>query len=74
MQYASTGSKIRVATLLTNIGGASLDQILDIFNMPQIGGEEGKRRVQTLNMVAADLADQYQVGKKKKKDEEEEDE
>ena len=74
LQYASTGSKIRVATLLTNIGGASLDQILDIFNMPQIGGEEGKRRVQTLNMVAADLADQYQVGKKKKKDEEEEDE
>lgn len=74
LQYASTSSKIEVAKLLTDIGAASLDQILDIFNMPQIGGEEGKRRVQTLNMVAADLADQYQLGTKKKKEKEDEDE
>jgi hypothetical protein len=47
--------------LLTNIGAASLDQILDMFNMPTIGGEDGSRRVQTLNMVKAGKgADQYQ--------------
>lgn len=74
LQYASINSKIKVSTLLTNIGGASLDQILDIFHLAQIGGEEGKRRVQTLNMVAADIVDQYQLGNKAKKKEEEVDE
>ena len=30
--------------------------------MAPIGGEEGKRRVQTLNMVNANKADKYQIG------------
>jgi HK97 family phage portal protein len=64
LQYASNTTKVAVGTFLTNIGAASLDQILDIFNMPTIGGEEGSRRVQTLNMVNAAKADEYQgVGK-----------
>ncbi|MBS5315924.1 MAG: phage portal protein [Clostridiales bacterium] len=73
LQYVSINSKIQVATLLTNIGAATLDQILDIFNLPQIGGEDGKRRVQTLNAVSADIADLYQLGNKntKKKEGEE---
>ncbi|SHJ49522.1 phage portal protein, partial [Clostridium magnum] len=62
LQYASNATKVAVGTFLTNIGAASLDQILDMFNMPTIGGEEGSRRVQTLNMVNAKLADQYQTG------------
>jgi HK97 family phage portal protein len=62
LQYASNQTKVTVGTFLTNIGAASLDQILDMFNMPTIGGEEGSRRVQTLNMVNANLADKYQVG------------
>ena len=33
-----------------------------MFDMPTIGGEEGSRRVQTLNMVNAELADKYQTG------------
>ncbi|MDP4174133.1 MAG: phage portal protein [Bacteroidota bacterium] len=60
LQYASNTTKVAVGTFLTNIGAASLDQILDIFNMPTIGGEEGNRRVQTLNMVNATKADEYQ--------------
>jgi HK97 family phage portal protein len=61
LQYASNDEKVQVATLLTNIGAASLDQILDMFALPTIGGEEGSRRVQTLNMVKAGKgADQYQ--------------
>lgn len=62
LQYASNGTKVAVARLLTDIGAASLDQILEIFNMAPIGGDDGKRRVQTLNMVNAIKADQYQVG------------
>lgn len=60
LQYASNATKVAVGTFLTNIGAASLDQILDMFNMPTIGGKEGSRRVQTLNVVNAKKADQYQ--------------
>lgn len=62
LQYASNTTKVEVGTFLTNIGAASLDDILDMFNMPTIGGEEGARRVQTLNMVNSQIADQYQTG------------
>ena len=56
-------SKVSAAKFLTEIGAATLDQILTMFDMPTIGGEEGARRVQTLNMVNAELADKYQTGK-----------
>ena len=39
-----------------------LDQALTTLGYPPIGGEEGKRRVQTLNMVNAEKADEYQLG------------
>ena len=73
LQYASNSTKVAVARLLTDIGAASLDQILEIFNMAPIGGEEGSRRVQTLNMVNANKADEYQVGKGGEDDNTEED-
>jgi HK97 family phage portal protein len=60
LQYASNSEKVAVATLLTNIGAASLDQVLEIFNMPTIGGEDGSRRVQTLNVANAKGVDKYQ--------------
>lgn len=69
LQYASNNTKIAVATFLTNIGGATIDQILEIFNMSPIGGEAGGRRVQTLNMVNAEKADQYQLGENKEQEE-----
>ena len=47
---------------MTNIGAVSLDQVLEIFGFPPIGGEEGARRVQTLNMVNAEIIDKYQLG------------
>ena len=70
LQYDSNATKIAVGRFLTDIGGAELDQILEIFNMAPLGGEEGKRRVQTLNMVNAEKADQYQLGKGKNEPEE----
>ncbi len=66
LQYASNSTKIAVGRFLTDIGGATLDQVLEIFNMAPIGGEEGARRVQTLNMVNAEKADEYQLGTKAK--------
>lgn len=68
MQYASNNTKIAVGRFLTDIGAATLDQVLEIFNMAPIGGEEGKRRVQTLNMVNAQKADEYQLGKENEED------
>ncbi len=64
LQYASVSTKVSAAQFLTNIGAATLDQILEIFNMAPIGGEEGARRVQTLNMVNSLKADEYQLGTK----------
>jgi HK97 family phage portal protein len=72
LQYASARTKVAVGQFLANIGAAEMDQILEMFNMPPIGGEEGKRRVQTLNMVNAAKADEYQLGTNKRENEEEE--
>ena len=72
LQYASINSKIAATTLLLNAGAINLDQMLEVFNMAPIGGEEGQRRVQTLNVVNAQLADKYQTGEGPDEDEEEE--
>lgn len=74
LQYSSNRTKIAVATFLTNIGAATIDQVLEIFNMSPIGGKAGSRRVQTLNMINADKADQYQLSQKSQEQEESEDE
>ena len=60
--FETLDKRVSAAQFLTNIGAVSLDQVLDIFGFPPIGGEEGARRVQTLNMVNADIIDKYQLG------------
>lgn len=62
IQFSTLNDKVQAAKFLCEIGAATLDQILTMFDMPTIGGEEGSRRVQTLNMVNAQLADKYQTG------------
>ena len=47
---------------MTNTGVVPRDQVLGSFVYPPSGGEEGARRVQTLNMVHADINDKYQLG------------
>ena len=47
---------------LADIGAITVDNVLLAYNMSPLGGEEGARRVQTLNMVNADRADEYQLG------------
>lgn len=62
VQFATLPEKVSAAKFLTEIGAATLDQILTMFDLPTLGGEEGSRRVQTLNVVNAELADKYQTG------------
>ena len=66
IQFETLGNRVEAAKYLTDIGALMLDQVLDIFGFPPIGGEEGKRRVQTLNMVNAEKIDEYQLGGKEK--------
>ena len=66
IQFETLGNRVEAAKYLTDIGALMLDQVLDIFGFPPIGGEEGKRRVQTLNMVNAEKIDEYQLGVKEK--------
>ena len=73
LQFARTSDKLAVVKYLSEIGGLMLDQALTTLGYPPIGGEEGKRRVQTLNMVNAEKADEYQLGDNSKKTEPPED-
>ena len=61
IQFETLDKRVEAAKFLTEIGALELDQVLEVFGFPPIGGEEGKRRVQTLNMVNAAIADKYQL-------------
>jgi HK97 family phage portal protein len=63
LQYASLSDKVNAAKFLSDKGAITLDQILEIFNIAPIGGEEGKRRTQTLNDANVAIVDEYQMGK-----------
>lgn len=70
LQFAKTPDKLAVVKFLSEIGGTTLDQALTTLGFPPIGGEEGKRRVQTLNVVNAEKADEYQLGEPSNKEDE----
>lgn len=60
LQYARLSDKLAAIKYLSDIGGLMLDQALTTIGFPPIGGEEGKRRIQTLNVVNATKVDEYQ--------------
>lgn len=62
VQYASTDTKIKMVKEIAALGVLTIDQALEILDLPTIGGEEGSRRVQSLNYINALLADKYQLG------------
>lgn len=68
IQFETLDKRVTAAKYLTDIGALTLDQVLEIFGYPPIGGEDGARRVQTLNMVNAQLIDKYQLGSSGKPD------
>ena len=70
LQYSKIGDKLASVQFLAEIGALELDEARVTLGFPPIGGEEGKRRIQTLNVVNAAKADQYQLGEGEKQTEE----
>lgn len=60
LQYASNKTKISLLQYLMPMGVFSINDALEIFNMPPV--EDGDRRIFSLNYVNARLADTYQTG------------
>lgn len=63
LQYASTKTKVNLIKELMPLGMLSKNEGRDIFNLSPIEG--GEQHIQTLNVVNAAKADEYQVGKSK---------
>lgn len=63
LQFASNQSKTNILKELTPLGLLTINQALEILNLPPV--DDGDRRLQTLNVVNADKADEYQLGKDK---------
>lgn len=61
IQFETLEKRTAAAQFLTNLGALELDQVLGIFGFAPIGGEEGKRRVQSLNMANTQIVDKYQL-------------
>lgn len=62
MDYASYATRIATLTAALPMGLFSVDEAREILNMSPIGGTEGQKRLQTLNVVNAEKADSYQLG------------
>lgn len=62
IKYAKTETKINLISQLGALGIYTVDEARAVLDMPPIGGEEGAKRLQSLNYVNSNLADEYQVG------------
>lgn len=65
VQYASVDEKVKLVKEIGPMGILTVDQCLTILDLPPIGGEEGKKRMQSLNYINGDIADFYQLNKMK---------
>ena len=63
IQYAKTTTKITLLKELAILGLYTVDEARAILDMSPIGGDEGSKRIQTLNVINTNIADQYQSGK-----------
>lgn len=59
LQFSSNNTKVNLIAQLMPLGLLTVNQALEILNMP--GVEDGNRRLQTLNVVDASKANQYQL-------------
>lgn len=62
IKYAKTETKINLIKEAGALGLLTVDEGREILDLPAIGGEEGNKRLQTLNVINANLADEYQGG------------
>ena len=61
LQYASNNTKIAVVTMLMDRGMMTINQGLEVFNLPPV--DDGDKRLVSLNFVDASIANEYQLGK-----------
>ena len=64
IKYVKTETKISLIKEAGALGLITVDEGREILDLPAIGGEEGSKRLQTLNVINANLADKYQGGEK----------
>lgn len=62
IKYAKTDTKISLIKEAGSLGLITVDEGREILDLPAIGGEEGSKRLQTLNVINSNLADKYQGG------------
>ena len=61
LQFTSNKTKVNLIAQLMPMGLLTVNQALEILNLP--GVADGDRRLQALNMIDADQANKYQIGK-----------
>ena len=61
LQYMSSTSKINLLKEMMPFGIFDVDEGREIFNMAPLPDGKGKRRLQSLNFVNYDTADEYQL-------------
>lgn len=64
IKYAKTETKISLLREVGVLGIIKVDEGREILDLPALGGEEGNKRLQTLNVINSNLADNYQGGNK----------
>lgn len=62
LQFTSNKTKVNLIKELMPYGLLTVNQALEILNLP--GVEDGDQRLQTLNVISADIAKEYQLGRK----------
>lgn len=65
LQFTSNATKVNLIKEIMPMGLLSINQALEILNLPSIEG--GEKRLQTLNVVDADRAIEYQLSQARKK-------
>lgn len=63
IRYLNSATKISLIKEVGTLGALTIDEVRKILDLTTIGGEEGAKRLQTLNVVNSNLADSYQTGK-----------
>ena len=62
LQYQSLDKKIKLFKETLSYGIWTKDQVLEILDLPPIGGEEGNKILQSLNYIDSSKANEYQTG------------
>lgn len=62
LQYASLSQKISMIKVVASYGMITKDEAREILELAPIGGEEGKKIIQSLNNIDSSIANNYQGG------------